>query len=433
MFDLLDTALAFSLTMLAASLFVSVVVQFIQGLLGMRGTQVIRMVQSIHLCYREHYLPLLLKNRQKLLADAVSQSHGTIVTKAYTEQIEEINKQIINLSPNDVRCRFFIADVLCDSSLHPIDSYQRFLVATKGKSPLNDQDWPIFLKQAHQIEYLAQDDLLRLVSKQWDLPSGYPQEGEPTRAETWWSSPLAKLAGPPSFQESMTYWFPTIEGTSAQDFKQRVRMITLWVSCAVVIVLNLDGLQLISTLNNEKTQRDFMVSQASNLLLSANRVTANDQPFGPPPVPATTHSTIPQSPAPAASPLPASETTSPTTADKALEIQKAVTILSDANIGLGWPKSWIVKEWAAFNHVEGGGDVTAPGAVSMAMDILRWIGGLLFSCALLSLGAPFWVTTVSDLINLKNEVQQRKESSDDSSSSSSTTTTPAAGPTSNSP
>ncbi len=380
MFELLDTALAFSLTMLAASLFVSVVVQVIQKIFGMRGRQVIRMVQAVSVAYRSH----------RYVSGNANASLGADDPPA---------------EASDERTQRFVKDILGDSMLHPSNTYQQYLDAKRSASP--EEKARLSMQQARKVEYLALDDLYRLVERQWNDPPDPPLAGSETKADAWFGPNLAKF-GFQDFKSCLDHWFSTIEGTSAQDFKQRIRVVTLWVSCFVVVVLNMDGFQLIHTLLTEKTQRDYLIGQASNLQTTAGQVMSQG---GPPPKSGEAQAAAPPissysgtNAPPVDAPLFSSGET------QAHEIQKAVTILSDANIGLGWPKSSIVKLWAAYNGGPPFDDSgKAPSESQVIMAVILWFGGLLFSCALLSLGAPFWVKAVSQLINLRNEVEQRKD------------------------
>jgi hypothetical protein len=399
MFEMLDTALAFSLTMLAASLFVSVVVQVIQAIFGMRGRHVIRMVQSVSIAYRAH----------RYVSGNASASLGGDDPPA---------------EATDERSQRFVNDILCDSMLHPANTFQHFLDSKKSASEADKA--LLCVQEARKVEYLALDDLYRLVERQWNDPPDPPLAGATTKADAWFGTNLAKF-GFQDFKACLDHWFPTIEGTNAQDFKQQIRVVTLWVSCFVVVVLNMDGFELIHTLSTEKTQRDFLIGQAGNLTDTASQISNQDAlpahsgeatPLTPP-ISSYTGTNQPPADAPLYSP---GET-------KGREIQKAVTILSDANIGLGWPKSSIIQLWAAY---KGGSPLSnagiPPTTTQMVMGGILWFGGLLFSCALLSLGAPFWVNAVSQLINLRNEVEQRKDPSDGSPSSPPPSAPPQAGP-----
>jgi hypothetical protein len=104
-----------------------------------------------------------------------------------------------------------------------------------------------------------------------------------------------------------------------------------------------------------------------------------------------------------------SETPRDTTAkEMALELQKTATMLDDAQVGIGWQNSWITKRWCVYRGActDAG---PAPTAGRLAVDVMLWLLGLVLSCVMLSLGAPFWVSTMSSLINLQNAVQGEKQ------------------------
>jgi hypothetical protein len=80
-------------------------------------------------------------------------------------------------------------------------------------------------------------------------------------------------------------------------------------------------------------------------------------------------------------------------------------------LGLGWQSSKIVDTWCAYT----GKCPSSQGPLSgwqAANATLLWLFGLLLSCALLSLGAPFWYNALAGLLNLKSAVQTKNEQAD---------------------
>jgi hypothetical protein len=312
---LIETAIAFTVVMLAASLFVSAAVHVIQSLLKWRGRTVMEMLTQLMHGFQDANDDPDLKDPTKRGA-----AHA--------------------------RATQFASDLLSDPSLH------------SREAALEWQDDPD--KLAQQVEYVHPEDVIALATNYTgtpDLPAKWVGDNKP----------YAKVK---SFTDYVRNWFVTVEGTHAQAYKRKIRRLTLGVSCVVVVLFCLDGFQLIKTLWNSRLRADSLAKQAQPLQAVAARLDAD---------------TVPQ---------------------LGLEMEKTATIIDEAEVGIGWQSSWMTRRWCAYR---GACADPPPTTGRLLADALRWLFGLLFSCVMLSLGAPFWVTTLSSLIRLQDEVQKRKQ------------------------
>jgi hypothetical protein len=322
---LVETAIAFAAVMLAASLFVTALVQLLQGLLRWRGKTLTDTLKQLFHGFRDFH--------------GDDQAH------------------------DDAAATRFAHDLLGDPSLHARDVMRRY------------RDDPQQL--AERIEYLHPDDLMALVHNQAGVPS---DTGRDAPLPPAWTEGQAKpYATTTGLQRYVDRWFPTVEATHAQDFKRKVRRLTVALSSLIVVLFCLDGLKLVSTLYYNRAAASNLAAQVDTLRATAARLgtgassTERDQ----------------------------------TTKDLSLELEKTATILDDAGAGIGWQNAWIVKRWCAFKGYCDGPSPTLP---RLLLDVLLWLTGLAFSCVMLSLGAPFWYSTLSSLLRLRNEVETRRES-----------------------
>jgi hypothetical protein len=326
---LVETAIAFAAVMLAVSLFVSALVQVIQNLLHWRGKTLVDTLKQLFVGFRDFH-------------DDPDAHDDTTATR-------------------------FAHEVLGDPSLHARDVMLKW------------SDDPQRL--AESIEYIHPDDLITLVHNRSGVPHA-PDANGPLPA-TWTGASDKKpkpFATTKNFSSWVRRWFPTVEATHAQEFKRRVRRLTLVVSCTVVVLFCLDGLQLVRTLWYNRTAAENLSKQVDTLNATAARLGVAG----------------------------AGATSDPDKSNKdlALELQKTATLLDDAGAGIGWQNSWITKRWCAY---KGYCADPPPQRPRLFLDLLLFLTGLAFSCVMLSLGAPFWVTTLSSLIRMQNEVQTRRQ------------------------
>jgi len=400
MFALLETAIAFSAAMLAVSLFISAAVQWIAGLGRYRATTLADMLRSLI-----HGFRVFHNDAEAVAAD---QPNATAAQKQACRDCEMT----------------FVNDVLSDPVLHA------------RSTKLAYQDSPAAL--ARQIDYIDEQDLVALAyniatNPAHAVPAQRGQAGSrsiddlspalpvveavrsPTRireivaqADTLgvnlllpaaWVGGSAEVpkeyATTANFAAYVGRWFSTVEGTAAQHYKSLIRRLTFVVAALAVVVFNIDSVHILSDLHRSTTTRAAIVGRIDDLQTLTERIAGSDS-------------------------LPPAEGASmPVPNSKALllDMQKSLALLSESGLSIGWKDSWIVKRLCAYRGLCA--DPQPPSLGQLALDVLGWLGGLLFTCVLLSLGAPFWLNTLSRLISLKNEVQQRKESeaSKDTSSS----------------
>lgn len=372
-----ETGIAFVAVMLAASLLVSALVQIVQGALNYRGESLSQMLRTVIRGF------LLFHND----ADALAAELPTADPVA-RRRVEECSLA-------------FVRDVLTDPSLHARHDAQTYA---------DDPE-----KLAALVDYLNPDDLIVLAHNYaQSYPPGKHGVGMPDRpvANAMVAPATAKEAIegrhdvplPPdwvgrnadgsqkewattaNFAAYVVRWFPTIEATHAQEFKRRIRRLTIGMSSLLVVLFCMDAFQLGRALWSSRTGRASMLAQADALEVVAARVG----------VAGATRTTDAAGNA---------VERDATTKDLALEMQKMGAMLDDAGIGIGWQNAWITRRWCAFR----GACADPPPTVGrLVADVAMWLLGLLVSCVLLSLGAPFWVSTFSKLIRMRNEVEVRR-------------------------
>ncbi|WP_438022057.1 hypothetical protein [Sorangium sp. So ce233] len=348
MIPLLETALAFALIMLTASLFVSAVVQVIINVGRYRSCVLIHMLRSLIHGFRTFH-------RDPEVVDPVT---GRPAPDA--------------LSRNEACEMRFVHEVLADPVLHA-----RSAKLAAGSDPA---------RLALLVEYIDADDLITIAAgasvavdaegRERLLPGRWVSCGQGGAVET------KRYATLEQFSAYVRRWFPTLEGTASQTFKQRARQLTLLVSMMVVLLFNFDGFRVLARLHENGASRAQVVAQADTVMTTAARLGER---------PSTQRAP--------------DEIRDATLEDFRLEMQKTATLLDEANLGIGWQESWIVERFCAYR---GDSPAASPTALQLLRDTLFWLAGLAFSCGMLSLGAPFWVTTFSRLIQMRNEVQHRK-------------------------
>jgi hypothetical protein len=318
MFPLIETAAAFAAVMLVTSLFVSAVVQVIQGRLELRPKILGGMLVTLARTYRES-------------PDAEVPTRGE--QSAFSQAI------------------------LSHPLLHTPEAYD---AAGRDKASL-----------ARRLDYIDKDDLIALVK----TPG--PERAPDIRGVV---KDVVK------FEAFVTRWFDTVGATASQAFKRHMRRITLVVSCLVVMLFNLDGLHLVGDLYRDRIARDVLVKQGELLRETASRLGAIDD---------------------AGSGADVAARREATTRELLVQLQKTASTLDQASPAVGWQSSWIVKRWCAYEGACAS-DVERPTRAELIGDVLLWLCGLVFSCVMLSLGAPFWATMLGQLVNLGNAVQKAK-------------------------
>jgi hypothetical protein len=381
MFPLMETALAFAAAMLAASLFVSALVQVLQGVGRYRARTVSELLHALIHGFRVYH-----NDADILKAEAAP---GPAARKKLLDAANECED-------------IFVRDILVDPVLHQ-----------RGEE-IEYQEEPQQL--CRMVEYIDEGDLIRLgrnyaeyyeLLRQHGNPpvvaprAAAPPPAAPPAAAPQGVAPLPVLPLPlewvggiahadkpyadtEKFGNYVTLWFATLEGTAAESFKKRIRRLTLVLACSVVVLFNLDGIDLVRGLFSNGSARAALGAQAGALQDTADRLRITGYDGGSPSQPALSNH------------------------DLALVMQRTATILDEANIGIGWQNSWITRRWAAYKGV-GAEPGVPPTGVRLALDTLSWVLGLFFSAAMVSLGSRFWLSMLAKVLPLQNEVQYRKQ------------------------
>ena len=134
------------------------------------------------------------------------------------------------------------------------------------------------------------------------------------------------------------------------------------VAALAVVLFNIDSVHLLSDLHRSTTTRAAIVGRIDDLQTVAARIAGPESP-----------------------PL-ADDGSLPASHNKALllDMQKSLALLSESGLSLGWKDSWIVGRVCAYRGLCA--DPRPPSLGQLTLDGLGWLGGLLFTCVLLSLG-----------------------------------------------
>ena len=235
------------------------------------------------------------------------------------------------------------------------------------------------------VEYLAKKDLLAIVRSMLEpmmVPAPHvprpPGDTDPDDARLLparWSVQL-----PPekrtfyAFRRYVEHWYETLEGVATEQFKTKARRMTASLSCVLVVFLNLDGLQLAVDIFESPDAQQLLESRAPVILKRAESLGA----------------TTPQAPP--------SADRDELIAGAGETFVQMNGVLNEPSLRLGWQESKITKAWCACAEQAG----PCPGIV---LGTVRWFAGLLFSCLLLALGAPFWADMLKNLLNFRNAVK----------------------------
>ncbi|HKO52357.1 MAG TPA: hypothetical protein VJV79_31835 [Polyangiaceae bacterium] len=389
MFPLLETAIAFAAAMLTASLLVSAAVQAIQKVGRYRADTVSGMLRSVIHGFRSFY------NDPELMA------------VDYPDGSDELGAAQGRVFAGE---KAFVRDILADPALHA-----RGDAITYGDDPT---------RLAQLVEYISASDLIAIArnhaesasvsdpsdaqaraasvssptpppaesgsvtilarpgDERYFLPASwlYEKGGAEATQRLAREKPYATLA---KFAEYVQHWYPTFEATSTQAFRGRIRRLTLLVACTLVVLLNIDSVRLAVTLY--RNSGAAYAERVPELKEQASRlgVTAADlEPI-------------------------AEGAAQPSPADPSL----LLSALDDPTLGLGWQGSAIVDTWCS--HTGRCPSTLAPlGGWQTASATILWLLGLALSCAMLSLGAPFWYNALAGLLNLKNALQTKNERAD---------------------
>jgi hypothetical protein len=371
MFPIIETAIAFVAIMLAASLAVTAIVRLIHAARRTRSEGVPNMLIRLHhgfLVSHDQKCELGDAHERQFVADVLSSPvlHTTERYKELREAIHELTLDNPFVDPEEKHAK------------RHADEVKRYKAAYK--------------KLSRSLEYLSEDDLLAIIEER-SVEREVGGEKVQVIPGSWRDGLPDEEATTEIFADYVKRWFKTVEGTVAQQFGERARKLAISVSCLVVVLLNLDGLRLAQTLHQNRVLSESLVARVSLLQESADRLEVQEGSglgsYG--------------------------DELSPDQSweDLKLDVQNAAAFMTNDALPLGWQNSYITKKWCAYR--ESCKSDTPVRLGSMAGQGALWILGLLFSCVLVSQGAPFWVNRLRELLRLKNAVQARKEDKSDKS------------------
>jgi hypothetical protein len=391
MFPLLETAIAFTAAMLTASLLVSAVVQGIQSVGRYRADTVSGMLRSVIHGFRSFYNdPDLLavdypdpgssdelepaKGRvfagerafvKDILADPTLHARGDALTYGHDPARQALMVEYISASDLIAIARNHAESAAIDSGS---DAGERSVNVSSPTPPPAESGSVIVLTRP--------GDERRLLPPSWLYPKGGADLSQKLRRE----KPYATLA---KFAEYVQHWYPTFEANASQSFKRRIRRLTRVVVCSLVVALNVDSVGLAVTLY--RNTGGSYADRVPELQQQAARLAIAQVDLEPVP------------------------------ADNAAKTQvdprSLLSALDDPTLGLGWQGSAIVDTWCSHTGKCPSASASLGGWQTASRTVL-WLFGLILSCALLSLGAPFWYNALAGLLNLRNAVQTKNERAD---------------------
>ncbi|MFZ5895015.1 MAG: hypothetical protein ACOY0T_28405 [Myxococcota bacterium] len=276
-------------------------------------------------------------------------------------------------TPGDPEQVAFVNDVLTYPTLHDTKALQ----ALAGANPPWDKLEEVRSNVAAQVEYLAKADLLNIVETMLEpahCNSAYKPDDWllPSR----WSSTMPPEARRyAAFREFVDTWYATLEGSASEQFKLQSRRLTASVTCLLVVFLNLDGLQLAVDLFGSPETQTWLGDVAPALVRRADEMGASLRIL-------------------------------PYDRDELLKgasgvVAQANGIWAEPALHFGWQNSEVVRSWCTCQQR------TDPAAScdGVIVATARWFVGLVFSCLLLCLGAPFWADMLKRLLGFRNAVE----------------------------
>jgi len=274
----------------------------------------------------------------------------------------------------------FVHDILTYPALHPTQTLVRLGSASWTTEQLERRR----ARAASVVEYLAKEDLLAIVRAMLE-PTRIDQpddavalDPDDTRLlpERWSSQLRPEHRRFRDFRLYVERWYKTLEGVASEQFKTKARRITASISCLLVVFINLDGVELATDIFESPEIQTVLFNQAPSILSRAEAMGVITPDTGPP--------------------VDREELVRGTSGVFA----QANGILNEPALRLGWQESKIVKAWCAC-HAD-----PRASCQGIWLGTLRWLAGLIFSCLLLSLGAPFWADMLRRFLNFQNSVKQ---------------------------
>jgi hypothetical protein len=376
MMPLVETALAFVAAMLGASLVVNGAVQTLLTLGHHRSRTVEDMLRSLIHGFRFFYNDLAVIDDPSM----------------------KVAKDPVKLSDS---AEVFVQDVMTDPTIYARGSATRYgsnavdvttFVQYVGQQDLvdlayNHAEYERAKEADGARELLDADKVTGLLSTTSD--DFRTSESLPLPKE-WFEGETPKYATAQHFEAYVKRWFVTLDATASQAYKAKARQLTVLVAAFLVVLLNFDSLNLMRSLYQNSDVRRAVTERIPALESAATSVARNEP------------STTPR--------------TDDHTAGPSDDIQAGLVTLNSPGLGIGWQDSWIVHRFCAYRG-KCGFDAPSISGGRMAVDVCRWIVGLLTSCLFLSLGAPFWYGMLQRLLNLKSEQEKASTGAADTNQS----------------
>ena len=435
MFPLLETAIAFAAVMLTASLLVSAVVQGIQGAGAYRSDIVSGLLRSVIHGFRSFYNDpdtLTVDYPDPNNPDDLEPAQGRVFAgeRAFVKDIMadptlHARGDAVSYGDEPARQAKYVEYISASDLVAIARNHAEYAAATPGSDPVARMELvsspvPPPAESGTQIILTRAGDELRFLPASWLYAKGGAEVAEKLRRE----KPYATLA---KFAEYVQHWYPTFEATASQAFKTKIRRLTRFVACSLVVLLNVDSVGLM--LNLYRNSGGEYAQRIPELKEQAERLGVTQADVEPTAVAASvnTASAAAGSAAAAAGSVaapassvaaPASSVAAPASSASAsppppppADLKLLLSGLDDPMLGLGWQSSQIVDTWCAYTGKCPSSQEALSGWQAANATIV-WLFGLLLSCALLSLGAPFWYNALAGLLNLKSAVQTKNEQAD---------------------
>jgi hypothetical protein len=262
----------------------------------------------------------------------------------------------------------FALDVLGDPALHTRSHLANLVGPAKAGGAVYAK---ARLDLARRIEFMPADLLKQIVEKQAGSGGTLPA--------AWYRALPPEAVQVGAFKKYVDHWFKSVESASKDAFIDDTRRLVSVVSCIAVVLFNLDGLAMLGDLYRNIELRNSVTARAGDILSLSERVLA-DEPA-------------------AALPSVREELLN----DAMPTLMQVNGLLNEPALHFGWQEGWFIKRWCAYKNCEDDQNAVAvarPTTSAIALDAVRWIAGLLFSCVMLSLGAPFWADMLRKTLSI---------------------------------
>ena len=373
-----ETAIAFSLVMLAGALIVNIVVRLLLAARGDRARGVEGMLAQLHRGFSEERglrpndqaaaqkafvddvltAPVLHDARQLAAADgalAHARREAGALRDAVTREPKAARAEALRQRADRLEQRAF-------------DAWRTELYG--------------------HIEYLRKQDLLAILrgwSVAGDAPVRWfgaaPVQNVPEAARPFYPAGATRVSAR-DLHDYADRWFRTVSATVEDRFAVDARRHGAWFSLLVVVALNLDAIRLARDLYADRALTERLGTRQDDVADLSRRY---------------------------APPTDALDTAPPTTADLTQSLERASTVLAIERVPFGWQDSWIARRWCAYQGACDDPTVPTPNGKEMIGEVFLWLIGMVSSWLLLTLGAPFWVRILKRLSGLVSTLAGRDD------------------------